>query len=233
LFASQLSLWVRSGSIGLIDLAENCKDPLFECRVAARQANTSSFSTIGSNLYHVEQNLTIRIIGLLLKADSYPRSIAKDLDVSHPTVLRKLKSLLDENVVDFRVEGKNTVYFLKKSLEARVYVYMAEWYSLGQTIRCAPHLRSIIRTIQERNDVPLAILFGSYAKGTFGPSSDIDVYIETTDRDVKRDLERRHSKLSVKIGLWEPENLLIQEIVKNHVILKGVERYYEKTKFFD
>ncbi len=190
------------------------------------------FSPIGSYFYHVEQNLTIKIVGLLLKGDSYPRSLAKDLDVSHPTVLRKLKGLLDENVVDFRVEGKNTVYFLKKSIEARAYGYMAEWYSLVETIESAPHLRSIIRAVQEEKDVPLAILFGSYAKGTQRPSSDIDVYLETTDREVKRDLERRHSRLSVKIGSWDPENLLIREIVQNHVILKGVERYYEKTRFF-
>ena len=95
-----------------------------------------------------------------------------------------------------------------------------------------PHLRSVIRTIQERKDIPLAILFGSYAKGTADRKSEIDVYIETDNREVKVELERSNSRLSIKYGPWDPDNLLIQEIVKNHVVLKGVERYYEKTKFF-
>ena len=191
------------------------------------------FSSIGLNMFHVEQNISIQIIALLLRGDSHPRKLAKELGISHTTVLRKLQVFLDGNVVDFRTEGKNRVYFLKKTLEARVYIFMVEYYALGNLIREAPHLRSVIRAIQERQDIPLAILFGSYAKGTANRKSDIDVYIDTDDKEVKKELERNHSKLSIKYGAWDPDNLLIQEIVKNHVILKGAERYYEQTKFFE
>jgi len=191
------------------------------------------FSPIGSNMNHVEQDVSIQIVALLLRSDSHPRKLAQDLGLSHTTVLRKLKGLLDGNIVDFRMEGKNKTYFLKKTLEARVHVYVAEWYALENLIQEAPHLRSIIKAVQEREDFPLAVIFGSYAKGTADKKSDIDLYIETEDRETKRELERCHSKLSVKIGLWDPENLLIQEIVKNHVIVKGVERFYEKTGFFE
>ncbi|MDD4256047.1 MAG: nucleotidyltransferase domain-containing protein [Methanofollis sp.] len=184
-------------------------------------------------MFHVEQNVSTRIVALLLKGDSHPRKLAKDLGVSHTTVLRKLKDLLDGNVVDFRIEGKNRVYFLKKTVEARLHAYVAEWYALGDLVEEAPHLRSVIRAIQEREEIPLAVIFGSYAKGTADRKSDVDLYIETDDRMVKQDLERAHLRLSVKIGSWAPENLLIQEIVKNHVILKGVERFYEKTRFFE
>lgn len=184
-------------------------------------------------MFHVEQNVSIQIVALLLRGDSHPRKLAKELGISHTTVLRKLKGLLDGNVVDFRIEGKNRVYFLKKTIEARVHAYMAEWYALGDLIEEAPHLRSIVRAVAEREDIPLAVLFGSYAKGTADRKSDIDLYIETDDREVKRELQRAHLRLSVKIGPWDPENLLIQEIVKNHVILKGVERFYEETRVFE
>jgi len=182
---------------------------------------------------HVEQNVSFQIIALLLKDDSHPRRMAKDLGISHTTVLRKLRTLLEGNVLDFRTEGRNRVFFLKKTIEARVYIFMVECYALGNLIEDTPHLRSVVRTVQERQDIPLAILFGSYAKGTANKRSDIDLYIETDDREVKRELERCHSRLSIKIGPWDPDNLLIQEIIKNHVIVKGVERYYEKTKFFE
>ena len=190
------------------------------------------FSPIGSNKFHVEHNVSIEITLLLLKGNSHPRKIAKELGVSHTTVLRKLNGLLEGNVVDFQTEGKNSVYFLKKTIEARVSVFMAEYYRLGMLIRTEPHLRPVINTIHEREDISLAVLFGSYAKGTAERKSDIDVYIETNDRTVKQDLERSHSRLSIQYGPWDTDNLLIQEIMKNHCILKGVEQYYERTQFF-
>jgi len=78
----------------------------------------------------------------------------------------------------------------------------------------------------------LAIIFGSYAKGLAHKDSDIDVYIETTNLQLKKDIEQLNTKLSVKIGKYNSTNILIQEIEKNHVIIKGVEQYYEKNKFF-
>lgn len=50
--------------------------------------------------------MVVQIVALLLKRDAHPRKLAKDLGVSHTTVLRKLRGLLDGNVVDFRIEGK-------------------------------------------------------------------------------------------------------------------------------
>lgn len=181
----------------------------------------------------MEQNSSIEIVRNLLIHDSHPRAIARELGVSHTTVQRKIKELLSGNVLDYRIEGKNTVYFLKRTIEARIYMYMAEWYTLGETIEQLPQLRFIIKIIQDRRDISLAILFGSYAKGTSREASDIDIYIETTDISIKREIERHHSKVSVKIGLFDTDTLLIQEIMKNHVILKGVERYYEATEFFE
>jgi predicted nucleotidyltransferase len=192
----------------------------------------------------VEQNISIRITGHLIRSDSYPRNLAKQINTSHTTVLRKLRELLESNVVDYRVEGKNTVYFLKKTVEARVYIYMSEHYRLIELIDRNPGLRPVIRTIQNHPDIILAILFGSYAKGTANRQSDIDLYIETkgeinseanrteNNRELKRNLERQHTKLSIKTGSFDPDNLLIQEIIQDHIILKGVERYYEKTGFF-
>ena len=41
------------------------------------------------------------------------------------------------------------------------------------------------------------------------------------------------TKLSIKIGKYDKSNLLIKEILKNHIIIIGVERYYEKNRFFE
>lgn len=180
-----------------------------------------------------QKNYNLEIVCLLLHGRAHARKIAASLGTSHMTVLRKLNALSNENVVDFVMEGKNKPYFLKKTTEAKAYVFMAENYRLVRAIELYPRLRAIISKIQKNCRVRMALLFGSYAKGIATRSSDIDIYVETEDRALRRELQLIDSKLSIKIGKYEKESPLIKEIEKNHVILKGIEKYYEKNKFFD
>ncbi len=186
----------------------------------------------GKNIFHMEKKLSIEIVAALLEAESHARALAKKLNTNHMTVINRLRELVDENVLDFRMEGKNKVYFLKKSVEARNHVIIAELYKLNKTLDRHPELRNIIMRIQENPRIRLAVLFGSHAKGTAKKGSDIDIYIETKDRNLKEELERLNSRLSVKIGGYDRSNLLIKEIEKNHVIIKGVELYHEKNRLF-
>lgn len=185
---------------------------------------------IGKKNYHMVKNITNEIVLLLSGNNLHTRALAKELNTNHVTVINKLESLMEENVVDFKQEGKNKVYFLKKSVEARNYVIMAELYKLNKVIKIYPTLRKIIEAIKRHSKIKLAILFGSYAKGIAKRDSDIDIFIETRDRNLKKELQLLNSKLSVKIGNYNRTNLLIREIEKNHVIIKGVEMYYEKAK---
>ncbi|MBM3199981.1 nucleotidyltransferase domain-containing protein, partial [Candidatus Woesearchaeota archaeon] len=142
------------------------------------------------------------------------------------------KILFEENVVDYREEGKNKVYFLKKNSESRSYIFMAEHYKLIRMLEIYPYLRKAVEKIQLDKRISLAVIFGSYAKNTANKNSDVDVYIETRDKKIKQDLEGTDSKLSIKIGAYDRKNLLIKEIEKNHVIIKGVEGFYEKNELF-
>ncbi len=82
-------------------------------------------------------------------------------------------------------------------------------------------------------EIPLALLYGSYAKGLAKKDSDIDLFIETLNTSLKKQLEQRNSSLSVKLGDFDIKNLLIREIIKDHIIIKGVEMYFDKTGFFE
>ncbi len=193
---------------------------------------TENHITDGKNVFHMEKKIAIEVVAALLDAESHARALAKKLNTNHMTVINRLRELVDENVLDFRMEGKNKVYSLKKTVEARNCVIIAELYKLNKTLSRHPELRNIIMRIQENPQIGLAILFGSYAKDTAKKGSDIDIYIETKDRDLKEELEHLNSRLSVKIGDYDRSNLLIKEIEKNHVIIKGVELYYEKNRLF-
>ena len=94
-------------------------------------------------------------------------------------------------------------------------------------------MRGIFEKIQNDDSAGIAVLFGSYAKGLAGKESDIDIYIDSEDSSIKKKIERINSKISAKIGNYDENNLLIKEINKNHVIIKGAEQYYRKRKFLD
>lgn len=180
-----------------------------------------------------QKDYKLEIVNELLKSKNHARGIAKKLNTNHMIISRKLKELEKENIVDYKEEGRNKAYFLKKTIEARNHVISAENYKLNNIIKEAPSLRNIFERIQKDKRIKLAILFGSYAKGLAKQDSDVDIYIEATDKKIKDDVRLIDSRLSVKIGAYDKENMLIREIEKNHVIIKGVEEYYEKNRFFE
>jgi predicted nucleotidyltransferase len=184
-------------------------------------------------MLHVEQNLSNEIVLLLLREELHTRALAKLLDTNHMTVSRKLKKLVKENVLDFKAEGKNKVFFLKKTSEARSLVLAAELYKLSRILVRYPRLRTVIEHLQADPRVSLAVLFGSYASGTADERSDIDIFIESEDRSIKKELEALDSKLSVKLGKFAAESPLGREIRKNHIIIKGAELFYDRLGLFE
>jgi len=179
----------------------------------------------------MELNISSEILNVLFGEEIHARALAKRLDINHMTVMRNLKELVSENVLEFRKEGRNKVFFLKKNMEARNYELISELYKLNKTLEKYPELRQTIKNIQQNKEIGLAVLFGSYARGTVNKNSDIDVFIETKDRNLKKEIELLNSRLSVKIGEYDRSSPLIKEIEKNHVIIKGAEIFYEKIRF--
>lgn len=175
----------------------------------------------------------LEIVSELLRSKWHARALAKKMLTNHTTILRKLNELYSENAVDYIQEGKNKTYFLKKTSEAKTYVFMTESYKLKRLLKKSPNLRKIIEEIQGNNKIRLAVLFGSYAKFSPAENSDIDVYIESGEKAIKSEIENVHSKVSVKMGRYDRKNPLVKEIEKNHIIIKGVELFYERNKFFE
>lgn len=191
--------------------------------------------TYDSNMNHMNQkriSIKSEIIMALLKKETHGREISEYLKVPLTTIQRTLSSLEQDNVIDYKIIGKSKVYFIKKSLSARKYVSDAENYKMIKLIGHYPYLEPLIKDILNVKS-HLVILFGSYAKFNAKKDSDIDLYIETDKLYIKKETESKNSRLSVKIGLFNPDDLLIKEIIKNHVIIKGVDEFYEKTKLFD
>lgn len=181
----------------------------------------------------IKVNYQYETLLLLLKREMHQREIAKELKTSLTRIQSILKELRNINAVDYREVGKNHIYFIKKNLVSRSLILNAENYKLIRLLRKHPALEQIFKQIIKICPDNMILLFGSYANGTEKKDSDIDIYIETTDNKLKDELQKIHHNLSIKIGQFNPDDLLIKEVIKNHIILQKGEEFYEKTKFLD
>lgn len=173
-------------------------------------------------------NLEMKVLAYLFNSEAHIRGMERAIGVPHSTLLRVLSRMENKNIIDYKTVGKNKQYFIKESLKSRKMLENMENYKLLTLFEKYPKLEILFEDVMKKCDSRLIILFGSYAKNIPRKESDIDLYIETEDVDVKRKAEEINSKLSVKIGKFDRHSLLIKEIIRNHIILKGVEHFYEQ-----
>ena len=173
-------------------------------------------------------NIQLDIVSLLSGEESHVRKIASKLNQPHVTISRRLKDLEQQNIVQYRTEGKNKIYSLKKNILAKKYLINSENHRLITTIEKYPFLEPVFTDILDICDSPLIIMFGSFARHAATDDSDIDIYIETEDTRLKKRLEMIDSRLSIKTGVFDQSSLLVREIIKHHVIVRGAEIFYEK-----
>ena len=180
----------------------------------------------------MEQKLYNKILLNLLKGENHLRQMAKDLKLNHMTVKRALDYLVKENVLDVKEQGRNNVFSIKRTLEAKNFVLTAEIYKFNKFIKRHPELRQDVIKLGKLPE-RMIVIFGSYAKEAETKESDIDIYIETESNKAKQAAEKINRKFSVKIGAYDRNSILIKEIEKDHVIVKGFEKFYEQNKIFD
>lgn len=179
-------------------------------------------------------NFTILdLINELRLGDYTATELAEKLKTNHMKILRWAKQLIEENVLDSLKRGRNRQYSLKATMEAKNYLFMAELYRLNTLVSRYPSLRRVISAVQNDKRIRLAVMFGSYSDFSASKNSDVDIFVEGNDQKIREDLERKDSRASIKLGSYDGDSLLFKEIWKKHVILKGVEEYYGKTKFFE
>jgi predicted nucleotidyltransferase len=183
-------------------------------------------------MMQIKVNYTFEVLLRLLKKEMHGRELAKELKTSLTRVQSVLRELRQANALDYKVEGKNHVYFIKNNILAKAYVLNAENYKLAKLLKKYGMLEPLFIEITRKVPGKMIMLFGSYAKFMPKEDSDIGIYIYDLDDKTKKELAKLHDKLSIKTGNFNKEDGLIQEIIKNHVIVQGAEQYYEKLKLF-
>ncbi|MFH1409339.1 MAG: nucleotidyltransferase domain-containing protein [Nanoarchaeota archaeon] len=165
------------------------------------------------------------IIEFLRKEPAHIRKIARELKLIPSTVMRLVKRLESELVLDVTYEGRNAKYFLKTTPEAKAYLFMVEEYRRIAWLN-HPEFRMLFKNLIELTQGELIILFGSHVKGYAKKESDIDLFVETKSKALKEKIENISDKLSVHIGSLGSTSGFGREIINNHIILQNVARFY-------
>ena len=158
----------------------------------------------------------------------YGRNVAQKLKVNQKTVSNILNELEGENILKFTQEGKNKYYYLNE-----FYPYIKEIIQLIEIQRKISFLerykklKELFLKLEERIQ-GILIIFGSYASFNATEKSDLDVFVMGKIKDIE-DLEEFYN---VKINIvnsnknkFNKKEHIIKEIIKNHIVLKGVEDF--------
>jgi|SRR3989344_431563 len=160
----------------------------------------------------------------------YGRDVAKKLKMNQKTVSNILNKLEKENILKFSFEGKNKYYYLNNlDQNIKEIIKLIEISRKIKFIEKYKSFKDLFNKLESRIEGIIGI-FGSYANFSANKKSDLDVLIIGENREIK-DLEQLYNiKINiVKIDKYKFDkgDTLIREIIKNHVILKGVEQFIE------
>ncbi len=138
-----------------------------------------------------------KIIKLLFahEAPMSEREMASILKISHMSINRTMRELLEYNLVNFATAGRAHLWRLNR----KSYAFNA----LSSLIECADRIREpledlkkTIRTNLRGTPAERAVLFGSIAAGSEKANSDIDLFIQVKDAAAREKMELAADKLS-------------------------------------
>jgi len=123
------------------------------------------------------------------------REIASILKVSHMSVNRTMRELADMNFVNFVVVGKAHLWRVnRKSYAFKVLHKLIE--EVSEAEEPLENLKETLVKNLPKALIKRVVLFGSLAKGSERPDSDIDIFIVVKNNQDKQKLEGFLDKLS-------------------------------------
>jgi len=160
----------------------------------------------------------------------YGRNVARKLKMNQKTVSNLLNELEREHILKFTQDGKNKYYYLNRfNSHISEIIQLIETQKKINFFEKYKKLKELFLKLKERTK-GILIIFGSYADFSANEKSDLDVFVMGNIKDIE-DLEEFHN---VKINIvksdknkFNKKEPIIKEIIKNHIVLKGVEDFIE------
>ena len=181
----------------------------------------------------------LKILSLYTKGynkNYYIREIQKILKISSRTSLLTLDDLEKRKILTSIRRGKIKTYHIHPTITTREYLILAETYKKINFLQSHLTIKTIIENIENHID-GMALLFGSYAKGTEKEGSDLDLFV--TGRYNKEKVKEISEMYGVKISIKQypqqifekkfKEDILIKEVIESHIIIKGLEHFMSEV----
>ncbi len=160
------------------------------------------------------------------------REVEKLLMISPRTAQLVLEALEHKGIIASTTKGKTKDYLLKRSTSCQRYMFFAEQYKAITFFEKKLMIKEIIDKISPLIS-GIGIIFGSYAKGIEKKHSDLDVFIagKCDVPGIRKVSELYGVDVSVKcypLRTFEKNvgnDVLLKEILKNHVVFLGLEQF--------
>ncbi|MFT4311598.1 MAG: nucleotidyltransferase domain-containing protein [Candidatus Woesearchaeota archaeon] len=167
----------------------------------------------------------------------YLREIEKHVPYSFRTVQVVMNRLEEKRVLKSKTKGKIKLYCIEENSLAKEYFILTEQYKRIQFFEKNPLIREVFDQIQDSIS-GICILFGSYVKGLEKEESDLDVFV-VGSYDEKKVIEigiNYGFSISIKsypkkiFDMKIHDDILLKEVVKNHIIVAGNEGFMGVVK---
>ena len=178
---------------------------------------------------------TLQVLALFtndFNREYYVREVEKLLKISPRTAQLILEDLEDKGIIESKVRGKIKTFKLNPSEFTKRYLVFVEQYKVIAFLEKKLLIKEIIEKIAPHVK-GIGIIFGSYAKGLEKKGSDLDIFVagEYNDEEVKKVSKNLGIEISVKCyppKIFEKsltKDILLKEVLKNHVIFLNAERF--------
>jgi uncharacterized protein len=182
---------------------------------------------------------TLQILSLFtnnFKREYYIREVEKILKISPRTSQTILESLENKGIIESKKRGKIKLYKIKISEFTKRYLVFVEEYKTIAFLENKLLIKEIIEKITPHID-GIGLIFGSYVKGIEKKDSDLDIFIiGNYDKKKVNKISKIYGiKISIKfypIKTFEEninKDILIEEILKNHIIFTGTKRFIKEV----
>lgn len=179
----------------------------------------------------------LKVLGLFTRGfdkEYYIREVQRLLNISTRTAQIVLNDLEKRGVLKSKTRGKIRTYRLMQSILTKEYLLLAESYKTIKLLEKAYAVKEIADKL-----LPIikgiAVVFGSYAKGTQKKDSDLDILVVGShDFKKAKEISRLYGiQVSIKnysLNVFKQKlrrDILLKEVIDNHVILSGKEEFID------
>ena len=162
----------------------------------------------------------------------YIREVQKLLKISPRTSQLILNDLENKGILESKTKGKIKAYTIKRNSLSQRYIIFSEQYKAIAFLEKKLIIKEIIEKINPFIE-GIGIVFGSYAKDIAKKDSDLDIFVigKYNKEKIKKVSKTYGIEISIKcypLKTFEKNlanDILLKEILKNHIIFLNVEQF--------